>query len=98
MKITNQKVDELAQLARLSFDGDAKEAIREDLDKILAMCEKLNEVNTDGVEPLIYMTDNTNVLREDVVEQIISHEEALKNAPKKDSDFFRVPKVIEQNG
>ncbi|MCC7296917.1 MAG: Asp-tRNA(Asn)/Glu-tRNA(Gln) amidotransferase subunit GatC [Bacteroidia bacterium] len=98
MKITNQKVDELAQLARLSFDGEAKEAIREDLDKILAMCEKLNEVNTDGVEPLIYMTDNTNVLRNDEVQQVITHEEALKNAPKKDSDFFRVPKVIEQNG
>ena len=98
MKITNQKVDELAQLARLSFDGEAKEAIRADLDKILAMCEKLNEVNTDGVEPLIYMTDNTNVLREDEVQQVITHEEALKNAPKKDSDFFRVPKVIEQNG
>lgn len=98
MKITPQKVDELAQLSRLKFEGEEKEIIRQDLEKILAMCEKLNEVNTDGVEPLIYMTDNTNVLRKDEVEQVITHEEALRNAPKKDSDFFRVPKVIEQNG
>ena len=98
MKITSQKVDELAQLARLSFDGEEKETIREDLEKILVMCEKLNEVDTDGVEPLIYMSNNVNILREDIVKQELSHEQALKNAPKKDSDFFRVPKVIEQNG
>lgn len=98
MKITPQKVDELAQLSRLKFEGEEKEIIRQDLEKILAMCEKLNEVNTDGVEPLVYMTDNTNVLRKDEVQQVITHEEALRNAPKKDSDFFRVPKVIEQNG
>jgi aspartyl-tRNA(Asn)/glutamyl-tRNA(Gln) amidotransferase subunit C len=98
MKITEEKVDELAQLARLSFEGAEKQAIREDLEKILAMCEKLNEVDTEGVEPLIYMTDNINVLREDIVVQEIKHDEALKNAPKKDSDFFRVPKVIEKNG
>ena len=98
MKITEEKVDELAQLARLSFEGAEKQAIREDLEKILAMCEKLNEVDTEGVEPLIYMTDNINVLREDIVVQEINHDEALKNAPKKDSDFFRVPKVIEKNG
>jgi aspartyl-tRNA(Asn)/glutamyl-tRNA(Gln) amidotransferase subunit C len=60
------------------------------------MCEKLNEVNTDGVEPLIYMSETRNLLREDEVQQNITHDEAMKNAPKKDSDFFRVPKVIGQ--
>lgn len=94
MKITENKVEALAQLSRLSFEGDAKEVMRQDLEKILEMCEKLNEVDTEGVEPLIYMSDNENVLREDEVVQSISHEDALKNAPKKDSDFFRVPKVI----
>lgn len=98
MKITDQKIEELAQLARLSFEGEEKENIRTDLEKILEMCEKLNEVDTNGVEPLVYMTDNVNVLRSDEVIQEITHEEALKNAPKTDSDFFRVPKVIEQNG
>jgi aspartyl-tRNA(Asn)/glutamyl-tRNA(Gln) amidotransferase subunit C len=96
MKITPEKVDQLAALARLKFEGEEKEQIRQDLEKILDMCEKLNEVNTDGVEPLIYMTDTKNYLREDKVEQQMTHEEALKNAPKKDSDFFRVPKVIGQ--
>ena len=97
MKITNEKVDQLATLAKLSFEGEAKDAMREDLEKILAMCEKLNEVNTDNVKPLMYMTDNENILRENEVKQDISREEALKNAPKKDSDFFRVPKYIDQN-
>lgn len=98
MKITPEKVDELARLARLQFDGETRESIRTDLENILEMCEKLNEVPTEGVEPLIYMSQNVNVLRDDEVRQDITHEEALKNAPKKDSDFFRVPKVIEQNG
>ena len=97
MKITIEKVDELAGLAKLSFEGTEKESIRLDLEKVLEMCEKLNEVDTEGVEPLIYMSSNVNLLREDVVKQEITHDEALKNAPKHDSDFFRVPKVIEQN-
>ena len=94
MKITNQTVEDLAKLSKLSFDDESKEVMRKDLENILEMCEKLKEVNTDDVEPLIYMTNSQTVLRDDVVEQEISHEEALKNAPKKDSDFFRVPKVI----
>jgi aspartyl-tRNA(Asn)/glutamyl-tRNA(Gln) amidotransferase subunit C len=96
MKITPEKVQELAALSRLRFEGEAAEKMRQDLENILEMCEKLNEVNTDDVEPLIYMTDRVNNLRDDKVTQEISHEEALKNAPKKDSDFFRVPKVIGQ--
>ncbi|MEY4003194.1 MAG: hypothetical protein RIT07_1236 [Bacteroidota bacterium] len=96
MKITPEKVQELAALSRLRFEGEAAEKMRQDLENILEMCEKLNEVNTDDVEPLIYMTDRVNNLRDDKVTQDISHEEALKNAPKKDSDFFRVPKVIGQ--
>ncbi len=97
MKITDQTVDNLAKLSKLSFEGESKEAMRKDLENILEMCEKLKEVNTDGVEPLIYMTNSHTILREDLVIQEITHEEALKNAPKKDSDFFRVPKVIGGN-
>jgi aspartyl-tRNA(Asn)/glutamyl-tRNA(Gln) amidotransferase subunit C len=97
MKITEEKVLALAQLARLEFDGEALEQIRTDLDNIVAMCEQLNSLDTEGVEPLIYMTDAVNVLREDVVHQEISHEEALRNAPARDSDYFRGPKVIDQN-
>jgi aspartyl-tRNA(Asn)/glutamyl-tRNA(Gln) amidotransferase subunit C len=97
MKITEQRVKELAHLSRLHFEGDSLQKMQSDLVDILAMCEKLNEVDTKGVEPLIYLTNSETVLREDVVVQTITHEEALKNAPKADSDFFRVPKVIDGN-
>jgi aspartyl-tRNA(Asn)/glutamyl-tRNA(Gln) amidotransferase subunit C len=96
MKITEQKVDDLAKLSRLKFDENEKKSIQNELEKILEMCEKLQEVNTDGVEPLIYMTESHTVLRSDEVIQEISKAEALKNAPKTDGDFFRVPKVIDQ--
>lgn len=97
MKIDQKKVQELAHLCKLEFEGENVEKMRLDLEKIVAMCEKLNDLNTDGIEPLIYMTENVNLFREDEVKQTITHEEALKNAPSKDSDFFRVPKFIEQN-
>jgi aspartyl-tRNA(Asn)/glutamyl-tRNA(Gln) amidotransferase subunit C len=97
MKITDEKIEQLAHLSRLEFDTETKAKIKTDLENILDFCEKLNEVDTDGVEPLIYMTDTMNTVREDVVEQSFTREQILSNAPKKDSDYFRVPKVIEQN-
>ena len=97
MKITDEKIDTLAHLSRLSFEGNEKENIRQDLENILAMCEKLKEVDTTNVEPLIYMSESHTVLRNDEVIQDITKADALKNAPKSDSDFFRVPKVIEQH-
>ena len=63
---------------------------------MLGFIEKLNELDTTNVEPLIYMSDEVNVLREDDVKHDISQDEALKNAPKHDSDYFKVPKVIEK--
>jgi aspartyl-tRNA(Asn)/glutamyl-tRNA(Gln) amidotransferase subunit C len=96
MKIDTKVVDELAHLARLSYENEAKQEIVTELNKIIAFVEKLEEINTDGIEPLIYMVDETNITREDVMKQVVSQDEGLKNAPKKDSDYFRVPKVIEQ--
>lgn len=97
MNITDEKIDQLAHLARLEFDAESKSKIKNDLENILDFCEKLNEVDTEGIEPLIYMTNTTNNVREDVVDQHFSKDQILSNAPKKDSDYFRVPKVIEQN-
>jgi aspartyl-tRNA(Asn)/glutamyl-tRNA(Gln) amidotransferase subunit C len=97
MKITNEKIDQLAHLSRLEFDSNEQMKIKADLENILVLCEKLNEVNTDGIEPLIYMTDTENNVREDNVKQEFNREQLLSNAPKKDSDYFRVPKVIDQN-
>lgn len=94
MKIDDKKIDELSYLAKLSFEGEEREAIKKDLEKITAFCELLNEVDTEGIEPLIYLSDNKTVLREDKVDQSFTKQQALKNAPKADSDFFRVAKVI----
>lgn len=96
MQIDLTTVDRLAHLARLEFDEETKKAMLTDMNRFLEFAEKLNELDIAEVEPLIYMGDQVNVLRNDEVKQEISHEEALKNAPKRDSDFFRVPKVIER--
>ena len=95
-KIDIKTVDEIAHLARLEFNEEAKAGIVNDMNRMLAFVDKLNELNTDSVEPLIYMTEEKDVLREDEVKQTITQAEALKNAPKKDSDYFKVPKVIDQ--
>jgi aspartyl-tRNA(Asn)/glutamyl-tRNA(Gln) amidotransferase subunit C len=95
MKIDKDTVDKIAHLARLDFsDPKAKEAMVKDMNNMLGFIDKLNELNTDNIEPLIYMSDEVNVLREDEVKDMVPHAEALKNAPKKDSDYFKVPKVI----
>jgi aspartyl-tRNA(Asn)/glutamyl-tRNA(Gln) amidotransferase subunit C len=95
-KIDIKTVDEIAHLARLEFKDEAKKEILNDLNRMLSFVNKLNELDTEKEEPLIYVTDEKNVLREDEPEVTISQKEALKNAPKKDSDYFKVPKVIDQ--
>ena len=94
MKIDKSTVDKLADLARLEFEHEAKDEIIKDLNRMLSFVEKLNELDTTNVEPLIYMSDEVNVLREDDIKYEITQQEALKNAPKKDSDYFKVPKVM----
>jgi aspartyl-tRNA(Asn)/glutamyl-tRNA(Gln) amidotransferase subunit C len=94
MKITEETVDHIAHLARLEFAGDSKKAIMQDMENIVGFMDKLSEVDTEGVEPLIFMSDEINVLREDVAAVTVSQKEALKNAPKHDSDYFRIPKVL----
>lgn len=94
MKITEELIDHIAHLSRLEFEGEKRVAIKQDLERITTFMDKLQEVDTEGVEPLIFMTNEVNRLREDVVEETVSQDEALKNAPKKDSDYFRIPKVL----
>lgn len=90
-------VDEIAHLARLEFDQAAKLEIQNDMNRMLKFIDKLNELDTDAVEPLIYMTEERNILRHDIPETTITQKEALKNAARKDSDYFKAPKVIDQN-
>ena len=94
MEVNDELVDKVAALAKLEFEGEKKEAIKNDMKKILNFMETLNEVDTDGVEPLKYMTEETIRLRVDEAEETVTQQEALKNAPKKDSYYFKVPKVL----
>lgn len=96
MKITEDIIDHIAHLARLEFKGEQKTAIQGDMEKIIAFMEKLSEVPTENVEPLIFMTDEYNRLREDIPQVTLTQDEALKNGPKKDSDYFRIPKVLDK--
>lgn len=96
MEINEKVVKEVAHLARLEFDEEKLEKIKSDMNRMIGFVNKLNELNTDQIDPLIYMSEEINVLREDLVVQEITQKEALKNAPKKDSDYFKAPKVIEK--
>jgi aspartyl-tRNA(Asn)/glutamyl-tRNA(Gln) amidotransferase subunit C len=94
MKITDEIVNHIAHLARLEFIGEEKQEIKQDMEKIINFMDALNSIDTSGVEPLIFMSDEVNVLREDVAVETISKNDALINAPKKDSDYIRIPKVL----
>ena len=94
MKVDEKLVEHLAHLSRLEFDDVSKEKMKSDFEKILDFVAKLEEVNTEGIEPLVYMSAEMNVLREDKVEGELSQKKALKNAPVKDTDYIRISKVI----
>ncbi len=94
MTVDEQLIGQLANLAKLEFEAEAKTEIIKDLNRILTFVEQLNEVDTDGIEPLIYLVDDHPSGRDDIATLQISQDESLQNAPKHDSDYFRVPKVI----
>lgn len=95
MQIDLETVRKIAHLSRLQLSPQEEEEMCQDLSKILTWMEQLNELDTSEVEPLRHMTLQLNNWREDVVEPHLEHKRALANAPKKDSDYIRVPKVIE---
>lgn len=96
MKIDNQTIHQIAHLARLEVNESEKEVLLKDMNNILSFMEKLNELDTTSIEPLVYLTDESNVYREDTVKQEISLKEALINAPQQDGKYFKVAKVIEK--
>jgi aspartyl-tRNA(Asn)/glutamyl-tRNA(Gln) amidotransferase subunit C len=98
MKIDTATLDRIAELARLDFTEPlARAAMLKDMQRVFDFVEKLNEVDTKGVEPLIFMTEEEDVLRDDVAVLEVSKQEALRNAPVKDSDYFKVPRVVDKN-
>lgn len=81
----------------LHFDAAEREDIKADLQQMIGFVDKLKELDTDGVAPLLHITAEANVLRNDVPGQMLSKEEALQNAPLHNDDFFLVPKVIKKD-
>jgi aspartyl-tRNA(Asn)/glutamyl-tRNA(Gln) amidotransferase subunit C len=85
-------LDKLAHLSRLTLAPERKAQLEQDMEKILGFVAKIERMELEGVEPLVHLSDEVNVLRPDVVEQTVSHAEAMKNAPGADTDYFRVPR------
>ncbi len=96
MSVTRKDVEYIAELARLKFKEEELESFTHQLNEILSYVDKLNQLDTENVEPLSHPVENINVFRNDELKQSISTEEALKNAPEKTDEFFKVPKVINQ--
>lgn len=97
MAVTKQDVEHIAKLAKLRFSDKEKEKLQGELNKVLDYIDKLDEIpNLDKVEPLENVNDTENVFREDETEKCLTKEEALKNAPSKTENFFKVPKVLDK--
>jgi len=94
MFITRKDVEHIAELARLKLKDEELEYFTHQLDDILAYIDQLNEIDTENVEPLSYPIEGGNVFREDICKPSLDREQALKNAPEQDGEFFKVPKVI----
>lgn len=96
MEVNDAMIDKLAGLAKLKFGDAEKQQIKNDLQNMLGFIDKMNELDTTGVAPLLHMTGNVNVLRNDDVLGSITNEAALQNAAAKNAPFFIVPKVIKK--
>jgi aspartyl-tRNA(Asn)/glutamyl-tRNA(Gln) amidotransferase subunit C len=96
MLVDDAMIDKLSRLAMLEFNEAEREAIKADLQKMIGFVDKLKELDTTGVEPLLHMSPHVNVLREDVPGNMLDHEAALKNAAHHDGSYFKVPKVIKK--
>ena len=95
MKITINEVEHVANLARLTFSQEEKELFARQLDGILSYVDKLNELDTKGVEPTSHVLPIKNVFKDDEPRQSLTPDEAIGNAPDRAGDFYRVPKIIE---
>lgn len=96
MAVDESVISKLEKLAKLKLTDLERTEMKDDLEKMLNMVDKLSEVDTNGVEPLVYMHEETNVLRNDVVANVLSRDEGLNNAPNRVASYFAVPKVIQK--
>lgn len=96
MEVNDALIEKLAHLARLEFKDDEKEELKGDLEKMIGFFDKLSELDTTGVEPLLHVSENVNIFRKDEVKGEIPKEDVFKNAPLHNDAFFKVPKVIKK--
>jgi aspartyl-tRNA(Asn)/glutamyl-tRNA(Gln) amidotransferase subunit C len=96
VKISAQDVEHVARLARLELSAAEKERMGRELDGILTYIDKLRALDTAGVEPTSHAVPVTNVMRDDVPAPSLPQSETLANAPDRQGDLFRVPKIIEE--
>ncbi|MFI5124287.1 MAG: Asp-tRNA(Asn)/Glu-tRNA(Gln) amidotransferase subunit GatC [Chitinophagales bacterium] len=94
MEVNDALIEHLCKLANLEFDEAGKQEIKKDLEKMIGFVEQLNALDVSGVDPLLYMGEETNVLREDILETSLNRAEALKNAALADDQYFKVPRVV----
>ena len=95
MKINQNVISKLARLSKLKFNEDEMKLISNDLSKMLDFINQLQDLDTEGIDPLIHMNEEINNWREDQVQGMISQEEALSNSPVKDGTYFKLPKVLD---
>ena len=96
MKVNDKLIVNLSRLAKLKFDSKSAEKIKSDLNTILKFVDIISKTDTNSLKPLIYISEETNILRKDEISNQVSQEDALKNAPAKDSDYFKVPTVLKK--
>ncbi|TDX58864.1 Asp-tRNA(Asn)/Glu-tRNA(Gln) amidotransferase subunit GatC [Orenia marismortui] len=95
MKIDKETVEKVAHLARLEVSEEEKDLFAHQLSDILEHAEKLNELDTEDVDPMAHVLEVNNVFREDKVRDSLDRESVLANAPEKDQGMFKVPQIVE---
>ena len=95
MNINKNVISKLARLSKLKFNEDEMKLISNDLSKMLDFINQLQDLDTEGIDPLIHVNEEINNWREDKVQGMISQEEALSNSPVKDGTYFKLPKVFD---
>ena len=96
-KIDEAQVRKVAKLSRLDLTEAEVEEFTGQLSAILDYVEKMNELDTDGVEPIAHCLPISNVFRQDRVQESLGTEKALANAPQRDGNFFKVPKILDDS-
>ena len=96
MTVDDKLIADLSRLAKLKFNPEDSKKIKTDLNTILKFVDEISKIETDSLEPLIYISNEVNVLRTDEIANTLSQKDTLKNAPKKDSDYFKVPTVLKK--